>query len=207
MSTNKTHTAALVILLTLAMLIGVIPCYGDPKPSLAPPTSPSPAAPSEKFDLKGFYLGMSKRDIKVAGGKKMICFPSEETNCVADNFCAIEGLSVAGTKTGSTIFTIKNDRLTGLTVSFSRENFADIAEAFTNKYGKAQKTGTQTVKNRLGSSFEKVELGWTIKDASVALSNMEDNVNEGQLSVRPIRPSDQMLECLAKEEKAAQNDI
>jgi hypothetical protein len=205
MSTDKTYTAALVI--TLAMLIGIIPCYGDPKPPPAPPSSPSPSTPSEKFDLKGFYLGMSKKDVKAAGGKKMICFPSKEVNCITDNFCAIEGLSVAGAKTGSTIFMIKNDRLTGFTISFSRENFADIAEAFTSKYGKAQKTETQTVKNRLGSSFEKVELEWAIKDASVALSNMEDNVNEGQLSVRPIRPSDQMLECLAKEAKAAQNDL
>lgn len=206
MNTCKTHTTAAAILL-LAMLIGISPCYGAPKASPTPSPSPSPVSPSENFDLKGFYLGMSKKDVKAVAGKKTICFPAEEVNCVADNFCAIEGLSVAGTKTGSTIFMIKNDRLTGLIVSFSRENFADIAEAFTNKYGKAQKTGTQTVKNRLGSSFEKVDLGWTIKDASVALSNMEDNVNEGQLSVRPIRPSDQMLECLAKEAKAAQSDL
>ena len=207
MSTDKTHTTAVVILLTLAMLIGVIPCYGDPKPPIAPSPSPSPIALSEKFDLKGFYLGMSKKDVKAAGGNKMFCIPSAAKNCIADNFCSLEGLSVAGTKTGGTIFMIKNDRLHGFTVTFSKENFANIAEAFTGKYGKAQKTETQTVKNGLGSSFEKVELGWAIKDASVTLSNIEDNVNEGQIRVMPIIPSDQTIECFAKEENAAQNDL
>lgn len=206
MNTPKTHTTAVAILF-LAMLIGISHCYGAPKAPPTPSPSPSPVAPSEKFDLKGFYLGMSKKDVKAVAGKKTICFPAEEVNCLTDNFCGIEGLSVGGTKTGSTIFMIKNDRLMAFTVSFSKENFVGIAEAFTSKYGKAPKMEKETVKNNLGASFEKVNLEWTIKDASVALTNIADNVNEGELRVSPIRPSDQMIECLAKEAKAAQSDL
>jgi hypothetical protein len=150
---------------------------------------------------------MKKADLKAAAGKKMFCGPSDEANCFADIFCWIEGLSVAGTQTGLTTFLIKNDRVTAFTVLFSKENFVGIAEAFTSKYGNAQKRETDTVKNRLGASFEKVKLGWTIKDASVALSNMEDNVDEGELRVSPIELSKQTTECLAKEAKAAQNDL
>lgn len=210
MSTDKTHTTAVVILLTLAMLIGVIPCYGDPKPPIAPSPSPSPVALSEKFDLKGFYLGMSKKDVKAAGGKKMMCFPADGVNCWSDYGCSTEEFSLAGIQAISASFLTKNDRLTAIYVTFSKENFTNIAEAFTGKYGKAQKTETQAVKNGLGASFEKVSLWWGIEDASVTLSNIEDNVNEGQLRIFPTDLSEQN-ECAAKEaaEKAnaARNDL
>jgi len=206
MNTCKTHTTAAAILL-LAMLIGISPCYGAPKASPTPSPSPSPVAPSEKFDLKGFYLGMSKKDVKAVAGKKTICFPDEEASCWADSSCYIEGLSVAGTQTEHTVFLIKNDRLTAFTFSFSNENFVAIAEAFTSKYGKAPNIEKETVKNRLGTSFEKVTLGWVIKDASVTLTNMHDNVTEGDLRVGPRELSKQMTECLAKAATAAQNDL
>lgn len=208
MITREAYTTAASIVLCLAMLIGISPCYGDPKSPPTPSPSPSPVAPSEKFDLKGFSLGMSKKDIKAAGGKKMMCLPVKgEVDCLTDSFCAIEGLSVAGKQTGLTTFLIKNDRLMVVTVSFSNENFAAIADAFTSKYGKAQKTETEKVGNRLGASFEKVNLEWAIKDALVSLTNMEDTVNEGELRVSPVQLSKETVECLAKAEKAAQSDL
>jgi hypothetical protein len=197
---NKKAAIGLIFLAILTCLSG---CHKAPK-------VPPPVVPSNKFDLKGLFLGMSKEEAKAAEGG-LFCHPrsnlTPKERCYVDNACFFNEMSIAGKATKSTLLTLKEEQVTALDVWFPTEYFVDIAAAFVSQYGKPKRTEKKTVQNRLGASFEKTTLTWEIKDASVTMSNIDGKVDEGSIHVEAAQISAQMAECILNAKNAAKNDL
>lgn len=56
-----------------------------------------------------------------------------------------------------------NDRIGAINVLLRSKDFDQVAAAFVEKYGKPTKRQTSKIQNRMGASFEQVELVWSIK--------------------------------------------
>lgn len=202
MNTRINRTKAVISLFSLAVLMGVSGCHKVVVPPVVPPG---------KFDLKGFYLGMGRKEAEAATDRYVFCRPwtnpTPKEKCYIDTHCWFHGMTVAGKDTESTTLFIKNDQVTALDVTFATEYFVDIAAAFTSQYGKPKNLGKETVKNRFGASFEKATLGWEIKDAAITMSSIDGKVDEGSIHVVAARNSAQMAECLQSAKNSAKNDL
>lgn len=203
MNIRKTQTTAAISLICLAIFVGLSGCHKAPQPP--------PVVPSGKFDLKGLFLGMNKEEARAAAGKGLFCIrpskPTPKDSCFIDIVCSFEEMTLAGKVTKSTYLMFKDNQLTAMDVSFPTEYFPEIAAAFTSQYGKPKDIQKETVKNRLGASFEKANLRWKIKDALVWMSSIYGKVDEGSIHVEAAKNSAPMEECILNATKAAKNDL
>ena len=203
MRTYKNQATAVRSVIFSAVLVGLSGCHKAP---LVPPV-----VPSGNFDLKGLFLGMNQEEAEAAAGKGLFCMPpsklTPKNSCYTDTGCLFEEMTVAGKVTKHTYLTFKGNQLTAMDVSFPTEYFPEIAAAFTGQYGKPKDIQKETVKNRLGASFEKARLKWKIKDALVFVSSIDGQVDEGSIHVEAAQRSAPMEECLLNANKAAKNDL
>jgi len=203
MKTYKNQTTAAISLICLAMLVGISGCHKGKNWAL--PEEAPPVVPAGQFDLKGFFLGMSEGDARRV--VPVFCTNKEEPSCYGERLCWIDGMSVAGKKTKTTSLLFKDNQLTAFVVRFPADDFVQIAAVLTSQYGKPSSQETEKLKNGLGMPFEKLELGWKIKDASVSIANIYEKVNEGAIVVEAAKPSAKFIECRSNDVKKAKDDL
>jgi len=187
------------ILLALTVITGVSECYAISKP---PPTPTPAGVPDDKFDLKGLFLGMSKKDIR---GLILRCFALP--SCFSDDFCISKKMTLAGRPVEGADFLFKKNKITTIQFSFDSSHSSDIADAFTLKHGKPLLIKKNKVQKALGMSLEQVEMIWNIKDAVVIIKNIDEKITRGSLTVRSFLLDAQTLECIDKTPKKNQNDL
>jgi hypothetical protein len=204
MKTRKNQTTAAISLICLAILVGFSGCHKGKNWAL-PEEGPPPVVPAGQFDLKGFFLGMSEGAARRV--MPVFCADQTEVSCYGERLCWIDGMSVAGEKTKTTYLLFKDNQLTAFSVRFPAKDFVQIAAVLTSEYGKPSSQKTEKLKNGWGMPFEKLELGWKVKDASVSISNVYEKVNEGAIVVKAAKPSPKFIQCQLNAAKKAKEDL
>lgn len=202
---NIRRPAKSIFLSFLAAVFCLCGCHKGKNWAL-PEQGPPPVVPAGKFDLKGFYLGMSQEDARRVA--PVFCADLKESaSCYGDRQCWIDGMTLAGKKTKTTYLFFKDNELTALAVKFPTAEFEHIAAVLNNEYGKAGSTKTEKVRNGFGMPFEKLEISWKVRDAAVSVSNLYEKVTEGAVEVRPANPSAKFKACQLLASNKAKADL
>jgi len=102
---RKSNLLLAGILLALTVITGVSECYAINKPT------PQAEVPKDKFDLKGLFFGMSKKNLR---GLNFDCHKIPEPNCTGDSFCGSRSITLAGKKIKHAILILKKEKVTGM---------------------------------------------------------------------------------------------
>ncbi len=105
----------------------------------------------------------------------------------------------------SAFFLFVDDRFTGCVGSFPPANYGDVRDIFVEKYGNPHLRWADAVQNRMGAKFEREQMSWTGKTATISLSQYGDKITEGVFSVMAANAPDPEKEKRDAEKKKALN--
>lgn len=147
------------------------------------------------------FLGVSKDSTRAEVSEKLECkFHGNNDHCIGSFYVPISET--------------RNDRIE-VFVRFAGEKFADISfeaksekagqyfSMLTEKYGKPTKREITSVQNRMGARFEKIDLIWKLKGATILATNIGNTVTEGFFSYQ----STEGVKLLGAKEKESRKNV
>lgn len=122
------------------------------------------------FDFKGVEPGTRVTPTELHGKLSLRgfdCLP--DANGSGDNVCHGK-VNIGDAEATAWCFIGKDGTLNAITVLFAPDDFAPIAKALTEKFGKPAKTDNSKVQNRMGAKFDQIEIAWTNAAQEATLS-------------------------------------
>jgi hypothetical protein len=66
---------------------------------------------------------------------------------------------------------------------FDADKFDTVSRAFTDKYGPATKSATQTLQNRIGATFTDTKLTWEVEGGTIVLRRYSGSFDRSMLVI------------------------
>jgi len=154
-------------------------------------------AQESSFDFKGIALGSPVSMIE--SDSRFTCKDSE--GILADQSCMLkynESETIAGAPIKTFILSYYKGNLESMRISFLEKHFTGVISALTEKYG-GKEPKTETVRNRMGTSFENRIYVWKRKGATLDATRYASDLDTSSVTFR----TDYALEEFARRKKAA----
>ncbi len=123
----------------------------------------APLVASALLELKGYTIGSAFTR------EQRTTFSRCSSSASLGDYCFGTNVSLGNHNARNIMVLYKDDKVTGVSVSFSASAFEQIADAFILKYGKPTKVVESAVENRMGAKFRQMEMTWIGPDNDTQL--------------------------------------
>lgn len=169
-----------------------------------PQTQSQPTWAQEPTGYRDIKWGASKKELKhiigwTIGG--INCFDGHKGVKYCKSFYSIGTVKVENT------FMLRDDKLTGVLLTYSPDDFDFLKQVFVEKYGAPHKTESSAVQNRMGASFTDEVLTWQGKTVSITMQRYYGKVTEGMAIISLTSEAQVFAEQEKERAKKAADDL
>lgn len=131
------------------------------------------ALADEPYAFKNFKLGDNKANLDL---HEFQCSPGDGTT--ADTNCFSDVQLIGGSMAKIALLSFYKDVLMVVAIYFPENNYSTVRDAAIIKYGKPISQKNEPVHNRMGASFDSLNLAWKNSLSSVTLEQRASQIDE-----------------------------